>query len=245
MEELGLATNFVQTADQEPTGTAAVNADASGEAQFIISRPAAFDLLEVGSDLLEALHGANFDWLYFGTLMQVESRIENYTGELARILPQVRCFYDMNLRSGHWSFPLVQRLCGMASVLKLSEAEAKTIFASAAGSGSAFCLEQFCSSWASKYDIAAICVTRGPGGCVVYAKGEMLECVGYPITVCDTVGAGDAFAAAFLHGYHRAWPMERTLRFANALGALVASRPGATPEWRAGEVNQIMAGQRV
>jgi fructokinase len=51
------------------------------------------------------------------------------------------------------------------------------------------------------------------------------------VTLCDTVGSGDAFAAGFLHGYHRMWPILDTARFANALGALVAGRAGATPDW--------------
>jgi fructokinase len=59
---------------------------------------------------------------------------------------------------------------------------------------------------------------------------------GFPVAVADTVGAGDAFAAAFLHGLQLGWPIERITRFANALGALVASRPGATPAWTPDDV---------
>jgi fructokinase len=60
----------------------------------------------------------------------------------------------------------------------------------------------------------------------------------------DTVGAGDAFAAAFLHGYELQWPRARTAAFANALGALVASRAGATPAWTVDECQQLIAEQR-
>jgi fructokinase len=81
-----------------------------------------------------------------------------------------------------------------------------------------------------------ICVTLGPAGCFVYDRGDVYEAPGYVVNVSDTVGSGDAFAAGFLHGYALGWPMERTAAFANALGALVASRAGAMPNWTVDEV---------
>jgi fructokinase len=59
----------------------------------------------------------------------------------------------------------------------------------------------------------------------------------------DTVGAGDAFAAAFLHGVQLQWPMQRIGVFANAVGATVASRAGATPDWTPDDCLQLMAAQ--
>jgi len=49
------------------------------------------------------------------------------------------------------------------------------------------------------------------------------------------------FAAAFLRGYGRGWPILQTARFANALGALVAARAGATPDWTIDEVLEVEA----
>ena len=37
-------------------------------------------------------------------------------------------------------------------------------------------------------------------------------------------GAGDAFGGALVHGLLEGWPLERTLRLANAAGAHVAAR---------------------
>jgi fructokinase len=51
------------------------------------------------------------------------------------------------------------------------------------------------------------------------------------------VGAGDAFAAAFLHGIAQGWSAARTAEFANRLGALVASRAGGVPEWSPAELD--------
>jgi 5-dehydro-2-deoxygluconokinase len=38
------------------------------------------------------------------------------------------------------------------------------------------------------------------------------------------IGAGDGFGGALCHGLLSGWPLEQTLRFANAAGALVATR---------------------
>jgi fructokinase len=60
---------------------------------------------------------------------------------------------------------------------------------------------------------------------------EYVEAAGRPVEVADPVGAGDAFAAAFLHGLVFEWPVARIADFANRVGALVASRHGAIPAW--------------
>jgi fructokinase len=181
------------------------------------------------------------DWLYFGTLLHTRPETETLTTGLLKSLHPARAFYDINLRTGHWNLPLVQRLSRLASVVKLNEAEAKTLFDLTREGAGSFSLENFCERWASAYAIDVICVTLGPEGCMIYDRGTVQRIAGYSVTVSDTVGSGDAFAAAFLHGYQRGWGMEETGRFANALGALVASRAGATPAWTIEEVNALAA----
>ena len=78
---------------------------------------------------------------------------------------------------------------------------------------------------------SSVAITRGERGCEVRIGSDWAECPGYRVKVADTVGAGDAFAAAFLHGLGAGWSAARTGDFANRLGSLVASRPGAVPEW--------------
>lgn len=231
MRDLGVDTDLVGVARDLPTGAAFVSRDANGDPHFDIPRPAAFDRAALSSRMFETAVGLWPDWLYFGTLMQMEPGIEQLTHRLMDSLPGVRGFYDMNLRPGNWNPPLVERLCLLATVLKLNESEAETLGPLAGISPAAFSLAKFCKQWAAKYGIDTICITRGPDGCLVYDKGEIHEAPGYPTIVSDTVGAGDAFAAAFLHGYHRNWPIARTALFGNALGSIVAGRPGGIPEW--------------
>jgi fructokinase len=73
----------------------------------------------------------------------------------------------------------------------------------------------------------------------LWLAGQYLEAPGYRITVADTVGAGDAFAAALLHGIQSGCPPQEVADFANRLGALVASRPGGTPGWSLAELEEF------
>ena len=45
-----------------------------------------------------------------------------------------------------------------------------------------------------------------------------------PVEVVCGLGAGDAFGGAFVHGLLSGWPAEQTVAYANAAGAIVASR---------------------
>jgi fructokinase len=241
MSKLELETGFVQSIDEMPTGVALVQVDSEGEPHFTIQRPAAFDGIVLSPRILARIATHEIDWLYFGTLMQTAPGVEQATSDLIHHLPTARCFYDMNLRAGHWNIELVKRLCGLASILKLNESEAKVIGELTGTLRSEFSLESFCREWAERFEIDVICVTLGSRGCLIFQDGLPLWVPGLPITVRDTVGAGDAFAAAFLHGYHRGWPMLQTARFANSLGALVATMDGATPAWSLGECVSLSA----
>ena len=44
------------------------------------------------------------------------------------------------------------------------------------------------------------------------------------VDVINGLGAGDSFGGSLIHGLLRGWPLEKTLRYANAAGAIVASR---------------------
>ncbi len=231
MRLLHVDTRFVREVSHAPTGVAVVSTNAEGEPEFRIPRPAAFDYVTLDPEALEQIRSLKPDWLYVGTLAQQTAQVEELTHQIVHSSPEARCFYDMNLRTNGWNLPLVQRLCQLASVLKLNEFEAHMLGSLTGSDTKVFSLETFCKDWAARYDIECICVTLGPAGSFVYEDGEANVVSGYPIMVDDTVGAGDAFAAAFLHGYSQGWPILQTARFANAAGAIVASRPGATPVW--------------
>src|SRR5262245_21570465 len=71
-------------------------------------------------------------------------------------------------------------------------------------------------------DLAVI--KQGPGGVLASRGAEEVEVPPVPVEVLNGLGAGDAFGGALCHGLLAGWDLERTMRFCNAAGAIVASR---------------------
>jgi 5-dehydro-2-deoxygluconokinase len=67
-------------------------------------------------------------------------------------------------------------------------------------------------------------VKQGPKGVLGRSRTESVEVPPSPVEVVNGLGAGDGFGGALCHGLLAGWPLERVLRFANAAGAIVASR---------------------
>ena len=86
-------------------------------------------------------------------------------------------------------------------------------------------------------DVAADIVERGVGtvalkmgaeGCYIRSGQSRLRIPVFSVEVIDALGAGDAFAAGFLTGVLQGWDLEKTGRFATAVGALSVTALGAT-----------------
>jgi fructokinase len=208
---LGLPIEFIQVAVGRPTGSVTVRLDAEGHPDFTIHRPAAYDCLTLDDEQLQRLAELRPDWIYFGTLYPMAARACGTLRRLMDAVPDAKRFYDVNLRRGCYTPELVRDLLSLASVVKVNEDEAEL--------------------FPDLGEASSIAITRGEQGCEVRIGSDRAACPGYAVKVADTVGAGDAFAAAFLHGLGAGWSAARTGDFANRLGSLVASRSGAVPEW--------------
>lgn len=68
-------------------------------------------------------------------------------------------------------------------------------------------------------------VKQGPKGVLAaHRDGRSAEVPPVPVEVVNGLGAGDAFGGSLCHGLLSGWELERIMRYANAAGALVASR---------------------
>ncbi|WP_392755349.1 5-dehydro-2-deoxygluconokinase [Streptomyces sp. LN590] len=68
-------------------------------------------------------------------------------------------------------------------------------------------------------------VKQGPKGVLaVHRDGTEAEVLPHPVEVVNGLGAGDAFGGALCHGLLSGWDLTAIMRYANAAGALVASR---------------------
>ena len=81
-----------------------------------------------------------------------------------------------------------------------------------------------------------IVTTRGEHGAIVLADGNFYEHPGFKVKVADTIGSGDAFLAAFLSKFIISETPEKSIEFASALGAYVATQIGACPPYEKKEI---------
>jgi fructokinase len=235
LRQWGLAPEFVQALHGKDTGTAQVELDCEGKPTFRIVRPAAYDFVTLTKGQLRSISELQPDWIYFGTLYHMSSQALDSTLKLLEAAPCARHFYDVNLREGNWSLALVEQLASHANVIKLSDSEAEFLDGLLNAGGQEGSVEYLCRRWIDRYHCDIVCVTLGERGCAILNRDTYTESPGYKVQVADSVGAGDAFAAGLLHGLEQQWDTRRLGCFANAVGALVASRPGATPKWNINE----------
>ena len=67
-------------------------------------------------------------------------------------------------------------------------------------------------------------VTQGPAGVLASVGSQEIEVPPVPVEVVNGLGAGDAFGGALCHSLLAGWELERSMRFCNAAGAIVAGR---------------------
>ena len=86
-----------------------------------------------------------------------------------------------------------------------------------------------------EYGPRVVMEKRGKHGCRVHQRENAAKDVpGFPVTVQNILGAGDAFGAGFLYGYVKGWDLWKAARLGNACGAIVVSRHGCSismPFW--------------
>ena len=67
-------------------------------------------------------------------------------------------------------------------------------------------------------------VKQGPKGVLAKTRTERVESPPITIKPLNGLGAGDSFGGSLCHGLLAGWPLEKVLQYANAAGAIVASR---------------------
>ncbi|PRY00520.1 sugar kinase [Allonocardiopsis opalescens] len=129
--------------------------------------------------------------------------------------------FDVNMRHRLLAGRDPQRLLGplarQADLLFMSDAEAAVL----TGGDDPEHVRRFLATARAR-----TAVVHGEHGCYAVHDGGVTEQDAFPVPVADPVGAGDAFAAAFLSGLLRGEPVARCLRLASAAGACAVSVPG-------------------
>ncbi|SCK19267.1 5-dehydro-2-deoxygluconokinase [Streptomyces sp. WMMB 322] len=103
---------------------------------------------------------------------------------------------------------------------------------------------QACADALLEAGVELAVVKQGPKGVLAaHRDGTRAEVPPHPVEVVNGLGAGDAFGGSLCHGLLAGWDLEYLMRYANAAGALVASRLACSAAMpTAGEVEELLRG---
>ena len=222
---LGLDTSCIQWDEHRPTGTVNVSFAPDGTHGFYIVPGAAYENIEATESLLEASGMCGF--FCFGMLVQRSAGAGRALQILLEAAAGGKKYLDINLRKDCYTSETVKRSLARTDILKLNDDEAAELALMLFGRELA--LPDFCEKIAEKYSLECCLVTFGERGVLACSAREgKLYVPGYRVKVVDTVGCGDAFSAGFLHGIIQNRTLEQSCGFGSLLGALAATRKGAT-----------------
>ncbi len=248
---MGVDASSVILTEEALTGLAFVSMGAAGEHGFAFYRNPSADMLlkpdEIDRDLISK--AAIF---HFGGVSLASEPAGNATLIAARFAAEngLIVSYDPNLRPALWNSPDYARVVLKAAVqyatlLKVSHSEME--FLSDAGLPPGKAARALMKEYPR---LELVAVTRGDQGSLLITHSDEVFIPPVKVEAVDPTGAGDAFTAALLFYISRAVKdakdvkdvkdksraslavyrkdnLEDAGRFANAAGAIVASRPGA------------------
>lgn len=224
-----------------PTGAVQVQVAAGGHAIYNFSSPAAWDFIPAGPP--EHLLVGSAAAFVYGSLA-TRSPASRAALESLLAVPGPLKVFDVNLRPPYDDLPRVRTLARHAGLVKLNAEEL------AALAGQSFAPEDdprpLLQSLRDDTGVPRWCLTLGARGAAWWQGGEVVRASAPSVVVRDTVGAGDAFLAALVDGLTRLPPSTASvpanreisplLARACRLGALVAARDGACPDYRIEEI---------
>ncbi|MFG3246352.1 carbohydrate kinase [Streptomyces sp. NPDC048187] len=223
----------------EPSTLAVADLDATGQAAYTFYAEGAADWQWTGSELA-ATRNDDAVCLHTGSLALIRrpagNRIEEH---LAQVREHATVSIDPNVRPllvppsayrerlPHW--------CALADVLRLSEDDCAVL---APDTG----LDEACDTWHAA-GVRLVVITLGGNGALASLDGTRVTVTVPPVTVVDTVGAGDSFTAGLLHRLAALGHLGGRLdgltlddvtdacSFAAQVAALTCSVAGANPPW--------------
>lgn len=234
----GVDTANLRMTSEARTGLAFVSLREDGERDFLFYRNPSADMLLRPEDLdLSALTAG--DILCYGTVALAAQPSRDTILGLLEIAQArgVTLVCDPNLRLSLWPDPeaalrTAREVLARAQVAKLSLEEAELLTGASSPEAAA--------AWLLDQGVRLAIITLGAGGAYYATRGgHRARVPGFPVRAVDTTGAGDGFLAGLLvqlwerqrDGFDldrlTGADLEAAVRFANAVGALVVTTPGA------------------
>ena len=214
--------NLIALSDK-PTGTVEVELDARGVPTYNIMEDVAWDNIPFTPEMEELARKA--DAVCFGSLVQRMNSRESVLGFVRAMRPGALKVFDINLRQHYYGREVLEESLKLADILKINDEEIR-IVAELFGLGDDVAA---CRELIARYGLKLVILTKGPEGSEVVTSDRVIPQAAGEAEVIDTVGAGDAFTAAFVVAYLRGDSLEEAQRLASDTAAYVCSCKGAMP----------------
>lgn len=225
----GICTDFFQIDDKHETGKVYATQNEKKDMVYDIVKPVAWDFIKWQNNFEDLV--SNADYFVFGSLA---ARSMTSKKTLLQLLKCAKTkVLDINLRQPHFNREIVEELISKADFLKLNHEELELI----AGWFSKYkILNDMANSIQDRFHIKNMVVTRGGDGAILFYNGEEYSHKGYKVKVVDTVGSGDAFLSGLIGKLMANAEPFQALDFASSLGAFIATKKGACPEYNIEDV---------
>lgn len=231
-----LDTSGILTTPDYETGIVQVTLNERGSATYEIKFPSAWDFIEVNEKTNSIVKNA--DVFFYGSLICRNEVSQKTLFTLLENNNKMFKVFDVNLRKPFYDIELLERLMNKADFIKFNDEEILEI-ASGLGFNSDD-LEENIHFISQKTQTPSICVTLGKHGSIMIWEGKIYRHSGYRVEVSDTVGAGDSFLASLIVQLLSKNTPEEAMDFASAVGAIVASKPGANPLINQSEIDKLL-----
>lgn len=188
---------------------------------YFYRKPSAPDLQITAEELdLEAVRTARLYWSTVTGLSEEPSRSAHFAAWEARGRAPLTVL-DLDYRPMFWESPAaateqVQRALAHVTVAVGNREECEIAVGETNPNKAADALLDL--------GVELAIVKQGPRGVLGKTRRSSVTVAPNEVDVVNGLGAGDAFGGSLIHGLLHRWPMEKTLRYANAAGAIVASR---------------------
>ena len=223
-----IGTEYIQTYKEKPTGSVRVQIDEKGLPTFLCSRDVAFDHIQWNQEM-KALAG-EIDAVVVGTLAQRNHTSRNTIQLFLEHASHALRVFDVNFRK--WDDVtnlMVQETLIHTDILKLNEVEMRQMWKAFRQDDKS--IPAFFNWLIDKYSLKLVALSLGEKGCMLTDGNEHIVSPGVRIQPADTTGCGDAFVASLIMGYLQGEDLDTIAESMNYLGAFVAVRQGAAPEY--------------
>jgi 5-dehydro-2-deoxygluconokinase len=188
---------------------------------YFYRKPSAPDLQIQPDELdLDAIRNARLYWSTVTGLSEEPSRSAHFAAWAARERRPLTVL-DLDYRPMFWATPAdateqVRQALGQVTVAVGNREECEIAVGESNPRKAADALLDL--------GVELAIVKQGPRGVLGKTKHSSVTVPPNEVDVVNGLGAGDAFGGSLIHGLLHGWPLEKTLRYANAAGAIVASR---------------------